>query len=243
MTPGTLWCWGRNTFGQLGHRHQGSWAGAADPGRRQDRLDPGLGRRLHHLRGPRGPGASTAGVSTTAVRSATAARAKAPSPSGSRSQGSFKSVSVGWYHACGDRTDNTLVCWGDNSLGQLGRGNTKQDRKIHKVKGRWRSVTTSGWNTCGVKVSGKLKCWGRNLFGQVGTGKSGDASKPTAVGKDTNWAEVDLSWTHACGRQNNGVVQLLGPQRPRSGRRRRPHLRQHALRRPRRALATLHRGR
>ncbi|WP_372733806.1 hypothetical protein [Nocardioides sp.] len=207
--PGTLWCWGRNTFGQLGIGTKG--LGPVPPtqvGGKTDWTQVSAGGSTTCA--VRGPGRLYCWGLNHRGQVGDGGKSESTKPKRIKKNGSFKSVSVAWYHACGVRTDNTLVCWGDNSFGQIGRGNTKQDRKIHKVKGRWRSVSTSGWNTCGVKVSGKLKCWGRNLFGQLGTGKSGDASKPTVVAKETKWAEVDLSWTHACGRQTNGVVRCWG---------------------------------
>ena len=70
-----------------------------------------------------------------------------------------------------------LWCWGDNSAGQLGQGNTKQSLKRQQVAGRWSTVSAGGWTTCATKVNGSLWCWGRNLFGQLGDGSYADRSK------------------------------------------------------------------
>jgi len=36
----------------------------------------------------------------------------------------WASVSLGDFHSCGERTDGTLHCWGNNQNGQLGDGTT-----------------------------------------------------------------------------------------------------------------------
>src|SRR5262245_54468382 len=71
-TDGTLWCWGRNNYGQLGD------------GRAVDKATP-----------------VQAGVSTLG--------------------NAVAEISLGDSHTCARRTDGTLWCWGYNYVGQLGR--------------------------------------------------------------------------------------------------------------------------
>jgi alpha-tubulin suppressor-like RCC1 family protein len=200
----TLWCWGRNNYGQIG---LGSTKDVAVP--------------------PTQVGSTTdwskvdgGGASTCAIRATRAlycwglnhrgqvgdqTRTVRATPTRVAGVSMWRSVSMGFFHTCATRTNNTLWCWGDNSAGQLGKGNTKQSLKRFKVPGAWRTVSASGWTTCATKVNGSLWCWGRNLFGQLGIGSYADKSRPTRVGKAENWRQVAVSWTHACGRTNATV--------------------------------------
>jgi alpha-tubulin suppressor-like RCC1 family protein len=36
----------------------------------------------------------------------------------------FERIDTGHYHACGQRTNGSLSCWGFNTTGQLGNGST-----------------------------------------------------------------------------------------------------------------------
>ena len=57
----------------------------------------------------------------------------------------FKTVSAGWTHACGVKTDGTIACWGDNSAG-----------KATPPTGAFVSVSAGGLYTCGLKTDGTI---------------------------------------------------------------------------------------
>ena len=61
----------------------------------------------------------------------------------------FLSVSAGGGHSCGIKTDNTVVCWGNNRNGQS-----------TPPTGQFSSVSAGRDYTCGVRMSGELECWG-----------------------------------------------------------------------------------
>jgi alpha-tubulin suppressor-like RCC1 family protein len=58
------------------------------------------------------------GLDTISVIGATGRVSKAPTSTG------FLSMTTGWSHGCGVRSDRKLVCWGLNSYGQVGNGST-----------------------------------------------------------------------------------------------------------------------
>ena len=47
------------------------------------------------------------------------ALASAPEPPAPPTSDGFRQVSVGGSHICGLKTDGSIVCWGDNTFGQL----------------------------------------------------------------------------------------------------------------------------
>jgi alpha-tubulin suppressor-like RCC1 family protein len=204
----TLWCWGRNTEGQLGLGSRGSTTMApTQVGTRSDWVSVDAG------------GSTACAVRADRKvfcwglnhRGQVGSKPSDPVTSPKRVKGikDVRSVSVGWFHSCAVRTDGRAWCWGENGFGQLGKGDTRRHGKPQQLKGRWTSVKTSAWNTCGIRSSGKLKCWGRNLFGQVGAGE-GNVTRPVTVGPGITWAEVDLSWTHTCARTTQGAVYCWG---------------------------------
>ncbi|CAN5526320.1 hypothetical protein BH11ACT8_BH11ACT8_27640 [soil metagenome] len=207
---GTLWCWGRNTYGQLGTGSKGpgpvpptqvgtssTWSQVSAGG------STTCGVRTNHQlqcwglnhRGQVGDGATSPVVKPKLVTSAK----------------TWKQVAVAWFHTCAVKTNGRLFCWGDNSHGQLGNGGTSTDRRPHRVPGTgWASVSVGGWTTCATKTDHSLWCWGRNTFGQLGAGDLVERHRPTQVGKAKVWAEVSLSWSHTCGRQRGGLVRCWG---------------------------------
>lgn len=71
---------------------------------------------------------------------------------------------------------DTIMCFGDNALGQLGTagGGMRQNplavdlSQVSPATTRWRSLT-AGWDhACAIADDGKAYCWGDNDFGQAG---------------------------------------------------------------------------
>ncbi len=205
---GTLWCWGRNNYGQIGNGATGDNAPPTQVGAETDWVDvTGGGASTCAIRANRSLrcwGLNHRGQIGDGTRKVRAV------PTRVRGTNTWRSVSMGFFHTCAVRTNDTLWCWGDNSAGQLGQGGTKQSLKRHKVAGRWATVSAGGWTTCATKVNGSLWCWGRNLFGQLGTGSYADRHQPARVGSGNGWKQVSVSWTHSCGRNGNGVVRCWG---------------------------------
>jgi alpha-tubulin suppressor-like RCC1 family protein len=84
---------------------------------------------------------------------------------------SFGSVSAGADDSCGVTTGNVAYCWGFNSGGRLGIGDTTTKFSPVAVSGglSFASVST-GFHTCGLTTNNVLYCWGYNYNGQVGDG-------------------------------------------------------------------------
>ncbi len=83
-------------------------------------------------------------------------------------------------------TDDTVKCWGNNGLGQLGDGTTT-DRPIPvPVSGLSGAIViglAAGENhTCALISGGTVKCWGDNQFKQLGNGTASFSATPVAAG-------------------------------------------------------------
>ena len=133
----TLWCWGDNTFGQLGIATDArelrvptlvdasAWT-QVSTGRDTTcgvKLDGTLWCWGSNLTGQLGvPGMTSA---TTPVQVS----------------GSWTAVAVGYNHACGLDEMRRLRCWGDNAFGQLGDNTTTPQMSPKTIgTGTWQQI-------------------------------------------------------------------------------------------------------
>lgn len=95
-------------------------------------------------------------------------------------------------HSCVILASRAVRCWGDNSYGQLGYGNTDKvgDDETPAsagdvpLGGRAAALAGGYLHTCAVLESRKLRCWGRNFHGELGLGHDdniGDDETPASV--------------------------------------------------------------
>lgn len=128
--------------------------------------------------------------------------------------GSWSSVSVGYEHTCGIKTDSTLWCWGSNGNGRTGRntiaGNTVVPTQI-SIGGTWKQVAVGFSSTCAIKTDNTLWCWGENLYGRtaINTG-SGDTLVPTQVSGGGSWKSITIGYFHGCGIMSDNTVRCWG---------------------------------
>ena len=101
----------------------------------------------------------------------------------------FASVSAGFVHTCGVRTDGSVACWGANYDGQA-----------TPPEGEFASVSAGNPGACGVRTDGSLACWGDDRLGQ--------ATLP-----EGEFASVSAGAGYACGVRNDGSVACWGDSR------------------------------
>ena len=125
---------------------------------------------------------------------------------------SWASVSGGWSHSAGLKTDGTLWAWGLNSYGQLGNGRAASCRTPVMVgKGtNWAKVTVGGAHTLALENDGALWAWGANGTGQLGSGSSQHAYDPVRVMPGTRWKEIAAGKSHSLGIQADGSLWAWG---------------------------------
>ncbi len=101
---------------------------------------------------------------------------------------SVKVLSSGGAFTCTIRADDTTVCWGANSAGQLGigstifKGDTSDEMGAALVAVDFgtsyaTALSAGADHSCAILATGEVKCWGNNSAGQLGvTGNHGSAS-------------------------------------------------------------------
>lgn len=111
-------------------------------------------------------------------------------------------IAVGGSHTCALIANGDLYCWGRNSSGQLGTGNTTDlhmyDNLLGPItNGPWLHVSAGSAHTCAVRTGNQIYCWGSDFREALGNGASGNSLTPQlVVGPNEN-----MNMTHvACGR-------------------------------------------
>ena len=117
--------------------------------------------------------------------------------------GVWTTITAGGGHTCGITRAKNLYCWGFNTEGQIGDGSTDSPRlSLYRVgaAGVWNSIAAGGGHTCGITTAKNLYCWGYNATGQSG---DGSVNSPRLslyrVGAAGIWSNATVGGSHSCG--------------------------------------------
>jgi alpha-tubulin suppressor-like RCC1 family protein len=162
-TTGRAWCWGSNKYGQLGTR-RGSMS-SVPQAVRSDVAFSAITAGANHTcalgvdqlaycwgdQWDRAVGSFDAGDN---VRE----------PLAVQGAHKFASLSAGASHTCGLSLDGRILCWGDNSAGQLGVKTSRRLRfapSLVTVVSTARAVSAGGAFSCALTDDGAVSCWGK----------------------------------------------------------------------------------
>jgi alpha-tubulin suppressor-like RCC1 family protein len=177
LDDGTVDCWGRNTFGQLGD------------GSRTRRLSPVPVSNL----GGSAISIAASAFHTCAVLSTGAVRCWGLNDSGQLGNGTATSsavpvavsaltgavgIAAGVEHTCALRVDGTVWCWGESIV------NGSPNASLVPVKVNLTGAVTiaaGGGHTCAVMADGTINCWGLNASGELGDGNNFGSFAPESV--------------------------------------------------------------
>lgn len=105
---------------------------------------------------------------------------------------SVAQVTAGDRHTCALLQDGNVRCWGDNTFGTLGYGNTQDlrskppaDAGNVNVGGRVVQIEAGQAHTCALLSGGNVRCWGYGNLGELGypnIDKVGDDETPAQAG-------------------------------------------------------------
>jgi alpha-tubulin suppressor-like RCC1 family protein len=119
-------------------------------------------------------------------------------------------VAVGAFHACAALEAGGVSCWGEDTVGELGRGaavpancgDVHCEKQALPVKGleqvKIRELVAGRDFTCAVRdEDGALLCWGANANGQLGQADTAPRNEPTLVA-DLEIVQIDAGVQHVC---------------------------------------------
>jgi len=253
LDDGSVKCWGRNDYGQLGYGdNQNRGDGAGEMGDTLPAIDLGSGRSAKFI--------AAGGYHTCAILDGGSVKCWGRNDYGQLGIGdtqhrgdgagemgdtlpvvdlefgrSAKSIAAGGYHTCALLYDGSVKCWGRNDYGQLGLGEpTDQNRgdgagemgdDLPSVdlgsERSAKSIAAGGYHTCALLYDGSVKCWGGNNYGQLGIGNKfigygksadymGDDLPAIDLGSGRSAKSIAAGGYHTCAQLDDGSVKCWG---------------------------------
>lgn len=212
---GSLKCWGRNNFGQLG---DGSTTDSAVPV-----TVKGLSETIKEV--------SVGTYHACAVTTNGAAKCwgyniygqlgdgtlvnKSTPVSVSGLGGGVTSIVAGHSQTCALLNDKSLKCWGDNGYGQIGAGSgiTTKTTPVSPL-GLTESISSAVlgyYHTCALSTEGGVKCWGANDYGQLGDASTKIKYTPVSPsGLSSGVTELGAGAYHTCAVTSAGGLKCWG---------------------------------
>jgi alpha-tubulin suppressor-like RCC1 family protein len=135
----------------------------------------------------------------------------------------LRSISVGYDFTCAVTDDGKVVCWGQNSNGQIGchayaecRGHDfGASAVLNDIEGTVISVVAGSKHACALLSNGSVVCWGspQTVVGCGDTCRNGNWEEvlPTRVlGPEAEIVDIAAGFEHTCALQSNGNLMCWG---------------------------------
>lgn len=134
-------------------------------------------------------------------------------------------LSAGGTGACARRRGGTVVCWGDDTLGQLGDGTSggfsAVPREVVGLSGAV-EIAVGEFSACARLVGGGVRCWGSDYAGQLGDGAPPEShldcptlvvpcsARPVAVDGVDDAVAISAGLNDVCARRATGEILCWG---------------------------------
>ena len=210
-SDGTLWSWGGNRYGELGHDgttpcqvpvqvgSDSDWAAVASGLSGYGKLAIKQGGTLWQW-----------GANEPYYLGLGGAPVLTPAEVGSDSD--WAAIAQGDDDSMAIKQDGTLWAWGSNYYGELGLGDTNP-RTVPTQVGTdtdWAAVACGFYFTVATKQDGSLWAWGRNDYGQLGLGTTDEKDVPTEVDGTQQWPAIACGAYHTLAVRANGTLWAWG---------------------------------
>jgi alpha-tubulin suppressor-like RCC1 family protein len=126
-------------------------------------------------------------------------------------------VATGTSHTCAALSTGAVKCWGTNSQGQLGRGNTFSDSShptptaVQGLTGvKAVQVAAGSEHSCALLSNGTVRCWGADNAGQLGNNSLVAVGHAVAVAGITGAVAITVGTAHSCALLGDRTVTCWG---------------------------------
>ncbi len=143
--------------------------------------------------------------------------------------GNVVDIQAGYDFACALSQSNKIKCWGNNSYGQLGIGNSNSYGTstnpmssllpVDLDSGVPLQIAVGNSHVCARLSSGQVKCWGKNNMGQLGLGHSNNVGNSGGMGPSLNSVnlgsgrtavQIAAGGSHTCAVLDDDTVKCWG---------------------------------
>ena len=120
-------------------------------------------------------------------------------------------IAAGAFHTCAVTSAATVVCWGDNSYGQLGEGIHSPSPVAIPFLNGVRALAAGVRHTCALTTEG-IECWGDNTYGQLGDYSTTSSTTPVSVFglPGSSVTAIASGSYHSCALRTTGAVECWG---------------------------------
>lgn len=213
---GTLWCWGSNTYGQLGLGDVLARTSPTQVGTDTNWSKVAVG--AYHVLAVKTNGTLWSwgyGSNYGQLGHNNLVSLSSPVQIGTDTNWSDVASDNGntfVYNSSAIKTNGTLWTWGAGTNGGLGHNDTISRSSPTQVgtDTDWQSMEMGVTNTLAIKTNGTLWAWGTNAYGELGLGDVVSRSSPVQVGTDTNWSAVSASYIHSAAVKTDGTLWSWG---------------------------------
>jgi alpha-tubulin suppressor-like RCC1 family protein len=126
-------------------------------------------------------------------------------------------ATAGLSHTCALNATGGILCWGDNTYGQVGTGtrtlgvSNPYPRSVSGLAGGAKAVAAGDTHTCALTTDGWVMCWGSNAYGQLGDGTTVSQLAPvTVTGLISGVQQIAAGGSHTCALTAAGGVKCWG---------------------------------
>jgi len=127
------------------------------------------------------------------------------------------SLSLGREHSCGLTDEGTVLCWGSNAHGQLGRGDNLPSLTAAPVAGLSEGDLTdvtalysAPYHICALLTDGQAVCWGRNATAQIDDSGEPRIESPHPIDGFVAPQSMCGGGGHTCAQFADGTVSCRG---------------------------------
>ena len=227
MNQGSVWCWGTNSYEQLGNQSASSSSsvpvGVDLP---KGRYATSINAAEHHACAVLDDGSvycwgRYSSFNMGSRSASTTVNVQTPEEVLLPRHLDVVSMDIGTYHGCALMSDTSLWCWGENQEGQVGVGYISDGTDSQAIRYPTEidvrnlppivEISANYQNTCALHDTGDITCWGRNHHSQVGDGTTAATGSPTSVFLGSTKASfVSVGRYFACAGTDDGSINCWG---------------------------------
>ena len=121
-------------------------------------------------------------------------------------------IAAGNSFSCALHQDSTISCWGKNSEGQLGNGQTPGYGQFSSLPVKVTGITdataiATGWlHSCALHQNGTISCWGGDA---LGNGQDAVSPVPLQVFGISDATAINI-YGHSCALHRGGTISCWG---------------------------------